>query len=343
MSNTQGPGEKKPAQLRNEGYSRGANNAKKSNTAAVVGISVGALVLVGIIAFVALGNKHEPPAKSGDSARSERPGKKKEKDAPSSGKSAWSSTPTPAAAPPPGVWAPGARALVDKQRADTNLVRDENLKQEYASLAGSGKTAEIVAQDHKWFLFILDGLLNDTEAVARGSMQALHDIIVKRNFGKEVLAYTQLATASKISGFESPQMRAEEYTYWSGWWYQRSSQEMVAKWANDAGATFNPSPSPSPTPVAVGSGEMDAIMGGLKAGGGFDQPTSPEYPYFQKLKSMGKSAYPKLVAYIDNEDPAMGRAAVAALNALTGRDSKLPNDATKSAIKAEWESWLKTQ
>ena len=50
MSNVQGPGEKKPGQLRTEGYSRGAMGAKKSNTPMIVGISVGALALVGVIA-----------------------------------------------------------------------------------------------------------------------------------------------------------------------------------------------------------------------------------------------------------------------------------------------------
>ena len=63
---------------------------------------------------------------------------------------------------------------------------------------------------------------------------------------------------------------------------------------------------------------------------------------FAKVKSFGKAAYPKLIAYIDHEQPEFAIAAVAVLNALTGRDSALPKGVTKSKIKAEWEEWLKS-
>ena len=53
------------------------------------------------------------------------------------------------------------------------------------------------------------------------------------------------------------------------------------------------------------------------------------------------AAYPKLIAFIDDEDTAIGTAAVAVLNALTGRDEPLPKGVNKGKIKAEWEEWLK--
>ena len=86
----------------------------------------------------------------------------------------------------------------------------------------------------------------------------------------------------------------------------------------------------------------DHIMRDLRPGGGFDQHDRPEGVAFQKVKGFGKAAYPKLIKYIDDEDTAIAIAAVAALNALTGRDSALPKGVTKAKIKAEWEEWLKT-
>jgi DNA-directed RNA polymerase subunit RPC12/RpoP len=104
---------------------------------------------------------------------------------------------------------------------------------------------------------------------------------------------------------------------------------------------------PKPTVLAKASenannANWDAIMRDLRPGGGFDHLDRPEGVAFQKVKGFGKDAYPKLITYIDNEEPAIAVAAVAVLNALTGRDSALPKGTTKAKIKAEWEEWLKT-
>jgi hypothetical protein len=124
-----------------------------------------------------------------------------------------------------------------------------------------------------------------------------------------------------------------------------------------------PSSSTSEKPIVLGSGDKkedpkptqiskpaetvdninwDSLIRELRAGGGFDHPDRPEGVAFQKVKGFGKAAYPKLIAYIDHEQPEFGIAAVAVLNALTGRDSALPKGVTKSKIKAEWEEWLKS-
>jgi hypothetical protein len=122
-------------------------------------------------------------------------------------------------------------------------------------------------------------------------------------------------------------------------------------------------PPSSEKPIVLGSGEKkdepkltqiakpaenvdnvnwDGLIRELRAGGGFDHPDRPEGVAFAKVKSFGKAAYPKLVAYIDHEQPEFGIAAVAVLNALTGRDSALPKGVTKGKVKAEWEEWLKS-
>ena len=104
---------------------------------------------------------------------------------------------------------------------------------------------------------------------------------------------------------------------------------------------------PKPTPVAartetVDNVNWDHIMRDLRPGGGFEHLDRPEGVAFQKVKAFGKPAYPKLIKYIDDEDTAIAIAAVAALNALTGRDSALPKGVTKAKVKAEWEEWLKS-
>ena len=83
------------------------------------------------------------------------------------------------------------------------------------------------------------------------------------------------------------------------------------------------------------------LMEQLRPGGGFDHPDRPEGVAFLKVKSFGPAAYPKLIAFIDDEEPAFCTAAVAVLNALTGRDELLPKAVNKAKIKAEWEEWLK--
>jgi len=86
----------------------------------------------------------------------------------------------------------------------------------------------------------------------------------------------------------------------------------------------------------------DALMRDLRPGGGFEHLDRPEGVAFQKVKGFGKAAYPKLIKYIDDEDPTTAIAAVAVLNALTGRDSAFPKGVQKAKIKAEWEEWLKS-
>ena len=85
----------------------------------------------------------------------------------------------------------------------------------------------------------------------------------------------------------------------------------------------------------------DEVMSVLRSGGAFDDLSRPEGIAFLRVRAMGGCAFPRLITYIDHEDPLLGRAAVAVLNKLTGLNRPLPNDATKTTLKAEWESGLK--
>jgi hypothetical protein len=126
--------------------------------------------------------------------------------------------------------------------------------------------------------------------------------------------------------------------------------------------TFNPTlPAGSDKPITIGEGAKSDVkpttlarpaetvdnvnwaqlMQQLRPGGGFDNLDRPEGVAFQRVKSFGPPAYPKLISFIDDEDTAIGTAAVAVLNSLTGRDEPLPKGVNKGKIKAEWEEWLK--
>ena len=115
--------------------------------------------------------------------------------------------------------------------------------------------------------------------------------------------------------------------------------------AAPAPAPANPdtNPPPKPKPMATRNPETanwPKLMRMLRPGGGFDAMDRPEGQAFKIVKSMGKGAYPHLVKYLGDEDITLARAAVAVLNELTGRNSKLPNEITRPQIKSDWEKWL---
>ncbi|MBI3856204.1 MAG: hypothetical protein HY293_10995, partial [Planctomycetes bacterium] len=116
------------------------------------------------------------------------------------------------------------------------------------------------------------------------------------------------------------------------------------------GGSSSPPEEPKTTPVAksgdsADTANWDSLMNQLRPGGGFEHLDRPEGVAFAKVKSYGKAAYPHLIRYIylnDEQEPTISTAAVAVLNALTGRDTPLPKAVNRAKVKAEWEEWLKS-
>jgi hypothetical protein len=112
-----------------------------------------------------------------------------------------------------------------------------------------------------------------------------------------------------------------------------------------AAATPDESPAAKPAPVAgiedPARAKWDEMMKNMRSGGGFDQMDRPEGVTFQRVKAMGKAAYPYIARYIDHEDMMLGRAAVSILNELTGRNAPALTAANKAQQKAEWDEWIK--
>jgi hypothetical protein len=76
--------------------------------------------------------------------------------------------------------------------------------------------------------------------------------------------------------------------------------------------------------------------------GGFSDSSTPEYFEYQRIKGMGKAAYPHLIGFIDDDE--LGTTAVLILKGLSGR-SDAPSRVTpanKAKIKEDWEGWLRS-
>jgi hypothetical protein len=330
MSNARSPGE--------GGRARGGGEkAAPNNTGMIIAIAAAAIVVIGGIAFAVMsGKKDDGKAATSEGAPSAK--KSKKKDEPKKPSVA------PAPLPPSdtGVFKPGARALAGVGKDVPDMRCSPDAKQTYEGMVSGGKVSEVVAQDFTWITYIIDGLLSDTEAVAKGSMEAMHQIITKRKLDARM---SDLATKPIIGGFNMPEMRSGEYTYWAQWWFTKSARDAVAGWREEAGGgTAGGGSDPGAPRVAPGNASTEPWEQTLRncRSGGFHNSSNPEYYEFQKIKSMGKTAYPHLVKFIDHEDTSLGTTAVLILKELSGR-SEQPSrvtEANKSKIKQDWEGWI---
>lgn len=335
MSNAKAPGEGG-----RRGGGGGERQAKPNNTGMIIAIAAAALVIIGGAAFALMkgGGEHE----KGGSKTSESTGtpKKKKKDEP---KSTAKAAPAPLPPSDTGVFKPGARGMIDKATTPTmpNITADGRTA--YEALVSS-KVADVVAQDYNWVTYVIDGMLSDNEAVAKGSMEAMHNIIKKHKLDS---SQSDLGKNPNIGGFNMPEMRSGEYTYWAQWYFTVSARNAIATWREESGggATAGGGNDPAPR-VAPGNAATESWEETLKKcrSGGFHNSSNPEYYEFQRIKGMGKAAYPHLIRFIDHEDTSLGSTAVLILKELSGR-SEQPSrvtEANKGKIKEDWEGWLRS-
>jgi hypothetical protein len=334
MSNARAPGEK--------GRPRGGGGGEKAaagmNPGVMIAIAAGVIVVIGGVAFAMLSGKETGSKKGSTSDARSRDGvaeKKKKKD------DAKPYTPAPLPPSDTGVFRPGARGTIDKSTTPMMPNISADARTVYEGMISSGKVADVVAQDFTWITYVIDGMLSDTEAVAKGSMEAMHEIIVKRKLDARM---SDLSKNTAIGGFNVPDMRSGEYTYWAQWYFTASARNAVASWAEGSGV--DPSTTNSSAKVVPGNAATEPWEETLKKcrSGGFSNQSNPEYWEFQKIKTMGKSAYPHLVRFIDNEDTSLGTTAVLILKELSGRTDATSRvtEANKAKIKEDWEGWIKS-
>lgn len=328
MSSAKAPGE--------GGRPRGGGGDKGggSNTGMIVAIAAAAIVVIGGVAFAVLSSKDKDGGTKAGSTEGASTRKKKKEEPKPLPKVA----PTPLAPTDTGVFKPGARGMIDKATTPSmpNLTSDGRTAFETMIL----KPADVVAQDYNWVTYVIDGMLSDNEAVAKGSMEAMHQIINKRKLDARM---SDLAKNPNIGGFNMPEMRSSEYTYWAQWYFTMSARNAVASWSEGAGASSGGSEASAPK-VAAGNPQTEQWEETLKKcrSGGFHNSSNPEYYEFQRIKGMGKAAYAHLVKFIDHEDTSLGTTAVLILKELSGR-SEQPSrvtEANKAKIKQDWEGWI---
>jgi hypothetical protein len=218
---------------------------------------------------------------------------------------------------------PGARKQVDWS-SSPELVKDGEERKKYEGLLTTGKTEEILKEDHRWLLDVIDGLLSDSQPVADGSMRLLHEIIRRR--GIEVGDASELASKQRIPYAHVPAARAGEYEFWAHWWFNKSSREAVASWKASA------------TPEDC-KGLLEKLRTAEPAT--LDDPKSAEGEALAILRGAGPAVWPTLIALIGHDDLALSRAAVLALKKLTKRDSEIPDENSKASIRKAWDAWLK--
>ena len=337
MSNAHSPGEgNRP---RGGGGGGGGERAQGgSNTGMIIAIAAAAVVIIGGVAFAVL-HKSEPehPKSSSSKEKDATTGTKKKKkdDAPKS------SSPAPLSPAQTDTFKPGARAISGAGKDVPDMRVSPEAKAQYEGMVSGSKVADVVAADAQWIKYVFDGLLSDNEAVAKGSMAALHDIIKKRNLPAKG---SDLENAPIIRSFNSPEIRAGEYTFWATWWYTRQAQDMAATWGSSGGSTAGTDPAaPRVAATNPATEPWEQTLRNCQSGG-FTNSNTPEYFEFQKIKAMGKAAYPHLIRFIDNEDTTLGTTAVLILKELSGRSDAAGRvtPANKSKIKEDWEGWLRS-
>ena len=310
-----------------------------SNTGMIIAIAAAAVVLIAILAVVFMkkdsGSGKASASETRDKESSSTPKKKKKDDAKPASK--------PYTPPPPtdtGTFKPGARQAAGVGKDVPDMKCNPDARQAYDALVTGGKIDEVVREDYKWILYVFDGLLSDNEAVVKGTCEALHKIILKRKLDA---SQSDLGKSPTMNGMNMPEIRGGEYTYWAQWWLMLPNRNAIATWAEQAGV--DPSSTKPTGSTVIGNAASEDWSKTLAEcrSGGFANSNNPEYYHLQRVKSMGKSAYPKLVEFIDNEDSTIGKAAVLLLIELTGRSdaSSRVNDGNKAQVKADWAEYIK--
>lgn len=227
---------------------------------------------------------------------------------------------------PPATFEPGAMKFIQGQLVD--LGATDALTKEYEAMASAGRVNDIVNDEKKWAAYLLNGMLNDSEPIARSSFQAMRSICDKLKVSTEGGGSHPV----NIELFNSAQWRGGQYQQWVAW---------IPKNIMARGAEPGAAPGAAPQFAAENPDKVnwDDIMKDLRAGGALDKVDRPEGRAYARVQAMGKSAYPKLIGYIGHEELPLAKAAVTVLNSLTGRQGTIPNATNKDQIKSEWEAW----
>lgn len=359
MSGVKLPGDRKPSRGATRVGEGGTRYQKKKGSGAgiAIGAGAGAVALI-VVIIIAMNNKNEAE-RDKQQAKAELKAKNEEyrKLAAQYEAEEASAASAPQAEKkpmrrtgeyvPPAAFEAGARKIAGSRGGDRELKLDAQIKSEYEALAAGNKFNDILKDDWRWIACAFDGVLNENEAVAKASLRVIHDFCNKRGIQTE-----KGGNPVRLDLSNSAEYRAGVYIEWAVEWWGKSRNQQAVRDSAPAGAVIPgagaadasaPAAGPASSEEAVrdaSRANWDGLMKDLRAGGGFEDVTRPEGAAYQRVKAMGKAAYPHLVTYIGNDDVMLSRAAVTVLNHLTGLQKPLPNEATKAQAKSEWETWV---
>lgn len=201
---------------------------------------------------------------------------------------------------------------------------DPKLIEETAARLSKGEVTALLQEDAKYVGAVIANMVSDDRETAFQAFTFMHGFCEKRKLTTEQGSKNPI----ELSYFNAMEYRASAFGEWTRWY--RDNAKKLQPGGTEGAVVIDPDRE-----------NWHKIVRDLKAAGAYDDPSTPQGAAFQRLKSMGRAAYPYLVKHIDDEDPAIGRAAVAALIELTGRKTDLPREDTKARIKEDWEKWVR--
>jgi hypothetical protein len=341
------------------GGERPGATAKKSNTPIIIGVVVVAVVAVGVAIVVMSGPSKasgpvRPPMKTGAELAAEKkpaadppkeekkpivmvkneldeadPNKVKEEEAKKEEEKK-----EEAAKPPPPGNSPGFE-LGAAERLPPNYRPNLDPKKvsELEDLIRRGYKPAVIEKFGDYFLPLCVKSLDDEEKVARWCMETLLDICHNKLKVNE----------DDGTPLKGPWEKFNKSEYRAGFIitvleFHKKNREYFDILA----AGKDPNNLQPEDTSQVSHFPWDKWIGALAhysmtdKGPGYVEGT-PEHGVLEKIKTLGKAAYPYLVRYVDNEDPNWAKGAVVALRHLTGYSTAMPkNQEEGKKLKADW-------
>jgi hypothetical protein len=315
MTNASVPGQRGRGPSMPSGSARPGADAPKDMSGVYKGIGIaGAIAAVIVIGILMKGKSPEP--------EKPRPPRKSFADAP---------------APPPPLQPPAppvdTMAEIQKKGAPPTFEQgaDKYVHYSIKPITPSDPAAEkdamtfikavnmkyILATPFRYLPYVINSMISDDQAVAVASFQVLHA------FCEEHKLYVDGKNWINLGLINSPEYRGHAYQEWvTRFWPERS----------------NKLPDSPGNKEAVERVDWVGLARSLQ-GGAYHTDENQGIAY-RKVKSYGKSAWPKLVALIDHEELPVARSAGQLLNDLTGEKKPLPTEQNRTELRNAWAAWV---
>lgn len=199
-----------------------------------------------------------------------------------------------------------------------------------------GEVDSLLKEPWKTFLPVMANALSDDEKIAQAAFDYLHKISAKYKLPGLVEGETfQLAPEF----FTDPNARAAAYSQFLEF------QEMLQGYWEKEKAGMDPLSKESVLAKDADWNKLIVDLAGYQLT--MEKGSESKYTYeeseenlgkksYEKVKRMGKTAYPYLAKYILDEDPQRMRTAIVVLHMLTGYPARIPKHPEREKAYREW-------